>query len=512
MHTRLYNYLYWLQAALVALVLLGILPRETMFFVAAAVIVFIIKYPLEDGAAFFVQSIPLFLALPITESFDNFNEWRIVLVVLFAKWLSTNWRQISIPHRRKSWQHFAWEALLVLALLSLINAPEVTTGIRRIIYLINASLIGVITYDLIRKNREFATRLINAIRVPVMIVIAVGFLQVISTYLMDVYQFMHLWGEGIQCNEFGTAWCYIAVNLGNTWLAYYGEQLSLRVFSLFPDSHSFPLFVLLGIPALFTYGISNITKVTENFESLKRLFRTHGRFIILWVPAAFLIVILSGTRGIWAASIGVVCVAALAQYLFKKFQVSHIHAVLFRYTTSYLLLFFLLFAVAYPIFVSPQFLVSKGNFDLLGSRIRSIIDFGETSNSLRIEIWKKTLESIQEKPLLGVGIGNYPVVLGQDIRLARAGSSAHNIYLHIAAEIGIPALLLAMSLVIFIFVRLYRAYTNNYHPIQTPYVGAMILCLPWVLIYSLTDVALLDERALLLFTATISMVTALGHD
>ena len=113
-----------------------------------------------------------------------------------------------------------------------------------------------------------------------------------------------------------------------------------------------------------------------------------------------------------------------------------------------MLVFFLLFAVAYPIFVSPQFLLSKGDWSLFGERIKSIIDFGETSNSQRIEIWKASLESIKNRPLLGVGIGNFPVVLNQNIFLARAGSSAHNIYLHIASEMGILTLVTVIWLVV----------------------------------------------------------------
>lgn len=181
-----------------------------------------------------------------------------------------------------------------------------------------------------------------------------------------------------------------------------------------------------------------------------------------------------------------------------------------------MVVFFLLFAVAYPIFVSPQFLLSKGDWGLFGERIKSIIDFGETSNNQRIEIWKASLESIKRRPLFGVGIGNFPVVLKQNIFLARAGSSAHNIYLHIAAEMGILAL---VTTVLFLWLVFRKSYENfistppsqgfgeaKQDPFLVTYFGATILFVPWVLIYSLTDVALFDERTFLLFVATIALI------
>jgi hypothetical protein len=512
MHKKIYNYLYWTQVVIVALVLLGLLPREMMFIVTAAIVGFVLWRPVEDGATFFVQSIPLFLALPITESFDNFNAWRIIIAMLFAKWFVLHWKEYWQNRHHKTWQHFAGEGLLIIACLSLIHTPDLGAGIKRIIYFVNLSLIGVIIFDLVKKNREFASRLIHAIRIPTMIVIAVGFLQVISTYFIDVYQFMRIWGEGIQCNQFGREWCYIAVNVGNTWLAYFGDQLSLRVFSLFPDSHSFPQFVLLGIPTLFAYGITNITSAPDRLQSLIKTVRTRGRIAIVWVPLAFLIAILSGTRGIWAAYIGVLFGAAAFDAVLVKAKIDRVRTTLYRYTMSFLVIFPLLFFVAYPIFTSPQFLVSKGNFGLFGSRIKSVIDFGETSNSQRIIIWKKSLTSIKENPFLGVGIGNFPVILGEDARLARAGSSAHNIYLHIASEMGIPALLIVIALLVNTMWRLFKAYVKDFDPLRSPYLAMMFHCFPWVLIYSLTDVALFDERSFLLFVTTIGLIGALGHE
>jgi len=504
----LLNWIFIGQLVLFGLIITGILPREAAFFLAAGLIIYVFFASLENGAVLFIRSIPLFLALPITTGFDNFNTWRIISAIIFLKWV---WPQIincKIRITNKFQRSNFKIPLLILfglALLSIVPASDKIIAIKRIIYFVNLSLIGIVIYDLAQKQ-EFTKRLIRNISVPVIIVTIVGFIQLVSTYFIDIYQFMRIWGEGIQCRQFGTEWCNIAVQLGNTWFAYYGEQLSLRVFSLFPDSHSFPQFVLLGLPAIFALALAKF-KIGD-FDNLKKMYRTRTCLIIIFVPLIFLIAILSGTRGIWAASIGVLIIIMAVILWMKRINVDIEYKNIFKYIAGYIAVFFLLFSVAYPIFISPQFLLSKGDWGLFGSRIRSIIDFGETSNAQRIEIWEKTLVSIKEHPLLGVGIGNYPVVLEQDIRLSRAGSSAHNIYLHIAAEMGILALIFSLWFLWLLMRKIYYNFVYSGDWEITIYNGAALIFVPWILIYSLTDAALFDERAFLLFVTTISLILA----
>ena len=488
------------EVVLFGLIITGVLPREAALYLAGGLAVYILFASLEDAVVLFLRSIPLFIALPLTTDFDNFNTWRILSVLIFLKWwLSSRW----LPDFRFNKYTTPLYLLLVLALLSVIPAADKILALKRIIYFANLSLVGFVIFDL-AKNGESAKRLIKNISVPVIIVTIVGLIQLISTYFIDIYQFMRIWGEGIQCRQFGNEWCSIAVELGNTWFAYYGEQLSLRVFSLFPDSHSFPQFVLLGLPAIFALALSKFG--INDFENLKKMYRTRTRLIIILVPMVFLVAILSGTRGIWAASIGVLLFMFIVFIKFQRMVVAKEYKNLFKYLATYMVAFFMLFSVAYPIFVSPQFLLSKGDFGLFGSRLRSIIDFGETSNSQRIAIWKDTVESIKNKPILGVGIGNFPVVLGQDLFLARAGSSAHNLYLHIAAEMGIPALVAAVWFLFVLLNKTFHNFVREKDQVLAVYNGASLLTIPWVLMYSFTDVAIFDERAFLLLVITIALI------
>jgi len=266
-------------------------------------------------------------------------------------------------------------------------------SIKRVIYFINLSLVPIVVTSLMRDKLLKLKPMLQSMLIPGLIVAAFGFVQLLSTYFVDIWSFHLFWGEQINLGLYGSEWSRITMG-ANTWFAYYGEQLSLRMFSTFPDSHSFPIFVLLAIPALYALKKRNIL-----------------------VAFLLLAAILSGTRGIWLAFLAPIILSLI---LFRRIK-------LWRH----FVIFILLFVVAYPIFASPQF--RTDNSDLLTRRIRSIIDFSETSNSGRLAIWKATASSIKERPLLGVGIGNYPVILDQVVDSTRAGSSAHNIYLHIAA-------------------------------------------------------------------------------
>jgi O-antigen ligase len=486
--------LWWIYGAevlLFTLLVSGVVPRECAWVLAALLIGYSFWAPLEDGIVLFVMSIPLFIALPITSTFDNFNTWRIVSLVLFIRFAlqARPWPRWRTFQFRKHPIATGLLLLLLLAALSLIGSQYPIAGMKRIIYFVNLSFVPFVLWALVQQGKLAAERVIRAIAIPTLVVVGAGFVQVISTYCIDIYQFMRLWGERIQLVQFGTQWSYIATQVGNTWFAYYGEQLSLRVFSLFPDSHSFPTFVLLGIPALLAIDL---------------------RRKKLWLTLTFLIVILSGTRGIWAAAVGIVALIPVISWLLRRLQISTAHRVVFRKVGVWIGVFFLLFAIAWPIFISPQFLVSKGDWGLLANRIRSVIDFGETSNSQRIAIWHASLVSIGNNPILGVGIGNFPVVLGQDILLARAGSTAHNLYLHVAAEMGIIAALAMIALLAHAWWTAWKWFASATGP-SLIYAAALLLVLPWVYLYVLTDPIVFDERVFLMFATTLALVWSHTH-
>ncbi len=513
--------IFIIQLLVVGLVITGILPRSIMPYFVVVLIIYALTARLDDTAVFFVRSIPLFIAIPITTSYDSFNTWRILSVIIFLRWaFQKNIFRLIIDNSKmliKSPRRFIKENKftsmgLVLFLLALISIPQSQghiIALKRLFYFINLSLIGFVIYGLMGEGKDLGERLIKNLAVPVIIVTTVGFIQLAMTYFVDIYQFVDIWGKGIECRLFGEGWCYIVVHVGNTWFSYFGNQLSLRMFSLFPDSHSFPIFLLLGLPSIFALSL---TRVIKSNNSLKSMMKTRASLLVVFVPLIFLAAILSGTRGIWAASLGGVLAIIAVIILLVRQKQDQRKINIFKYSAGYIILFFILFGLAYPIMASPQFLLSKDNSLLLENRIESILDFGETSNSQRITIWKASIRSIIKHPLIGVGIGNFPVVLGQDLSLSRAGSSAHNLYLNIVAEMGILAIIISLLFLWLLIKKAYTDFISSGDPIPTIYYGTALIFIPWVLFYSLTDVAIFDERAFLLFVVTISLILGVRNN
>ncbi len=501
------NLIFIIQLVIVFLVAIGFLPRQFSLYLAIGLAGYFLIAPIDELAIFFVRSIPLFIAIPITSNFDSLTSSRIFSIILFVRWVNLDKIKNFFKFEKSNQVHIILVAILGLALISITQATGHVLAIKRLIFIINLSLIGFVINDL-AKDKKFRIRIVKNISIPVILVAVVGLIQLISTYFMDIFQFVDFWGGIVERNLFGNAWANIALK-ANTWFAYFGDQLSLRMFSVFPDSHSFPIFLVLGLPAILAISLDKIIAKKENFKSM---LHTRARMLILFVPLIFLDIILTGTRGMWAAGAGSLFLVVGYWVYFTRHGPDAYRKSVFKYISTYLSVFFLLFAIAYPIFASPQFQLSKDTSGLLAKRVRSIIDLAETSNSRRIEIWKDSVRSIIKHPLFGVGMGNFPVVVGEDLAKAKAGSSAHNLYLHIAAEIGIPALLATLYLFWLLLKKSYENFKAEIDPILLIYFGASLIFIPWNLLYSLTDVAIFDERAFLLFVATLAVIFSRKND
>lgn len=77
-------------------------------------------------------------------------------------------------------------------------------------------------------------------------------------------------------------------------------------------------------------------------------------------------------------------------------------------------------------------------------RVLSIFNPTDTSASMRVALWESTMAMIQDKPWFGVGWGAYWLAYPQyDFYIHNAETTifhAHNMYLGLAAEVGIPGL------------------------------------------------------------------------
>ena len=87
----------------------------------------------------------------------------------------------------------------------------------------------------------------------------------------------------------------------------------------------------------------------------------------------------------------------------------------------------------------------------------------DASSANRILIWKGAQQMIQEHPWTGVGLGRFSSQIGQYMQQVR-WYDAHNAYIITAAEMGIPALILFIVMILVIFWITYVVYTHHPDP------------------------------------------------
>lgn len=489
------NIVFATEVIIVALASLGLIPREAILLWTGLAVFYMIFSPVEDSLYLTIMSIPLFAALPITENFDSMANWRILIAVLFLCLFFKKGISIKLVkdeagrwHLKEKFEHYFLEYLILLFLfigaLSILVADYKVLAIKKLLFLINGLFLFLVIKSLV-KNREVILKVFKAAAVGAIVVIAVAAIQFITVLFVPLYSFWQFWASRVISAFYGQNLAHL-LSYSNTWFSYtLGRPPILRLFSVFPDSHSFAMFLILSVPVFLFLAVF--------YGGQKR------KKIFFWLLAILSLIgaVLSGSRGVWLSLIPVL---AIAFYMwFKK-----IDKILVKKAAISLIFFipiFLLASFYAPFYYKMQSLSGNLNTAALSffDRAKSISDFSEISNKTRLQIWRASLKSISAHPILGVGLGNYITILGEQVSAAKQGASAHNLYLDFATEIGIFGALL----LILIFAEILRTSWLVFRRAKEPYFkifGLLFgLYFLWVMIYSLFDVVLLNDKVLLFF-------------
>ncbi len=483
------------ELIIVFLVAFGLVEREASLALLGILVFYILFSPLKDGLILFVASIPIFIALSIADGFDSLSSARVIILVLFLKWFFINkksiWDNLKSLTFKKIFKNYRLEFLAVLLFvvmaLSIIYAVDIASAVKKIIYLTNLALIFILVKDYLKSNNSLK-RLIKAILISFGLVFIIALGQLISVYFFSIGEFWDWWADRFSVGFYGENLRQIVKNM-NAWFAYspIGPSV-IRLFGSFTDPHSFALYLLLSLPFLTAFA----------FSSIKEKVSWKAYLLIL----TLFFVVFSGTRGIWIS----VAFAFLAgiYLLIKKIGLKRAVSIIILT----LVIFIALIPISSILTVIPQFKDQEGDIDtsLLLKRLTSILDLDEKSNQGRIYIWRQSLKSLKENPLLGVGIGNFPVILYQQVKLAKAGSSAHNLYLNFAVESGIFAFILVVLIFLEVLFTLLAMLKSKMLPKMQLLITGIFIYLIWVFAYSFFDIALLDERVFLLFLTTIGII------
>ncbi|MBU4284678.1 O-antigen ligase family protein [Patescibacteria group bacterium] len=478
-----------LEILVVLFVALGLIPREAALIMSGIMVFYFIFSKLEDGLILFIVSIPIFVALPITESFDSLSAGRLFVLILFLKWLFSQ-KQIKFIKLKRL--EILSILLLLVLILSIFPAIDKIAAIKKIIYLVNLAVIFLIVRDTI-KDKIIFKRAVKAVLISSAIVFLIGFGQLISAYFFTIGSFWDWWSDHVSLGFYGENLRQI-VKTNNAWFVNSPSGPSvIRLFGSFTDPHSFALYLLLTLPFIISLAI---TQIKEKF---------HKEWI--WLILSLFFIILSGTRGIW---FGITFGFLAAIYLLiKKININRCVSCIL----ATLVIFVFLIPITSIFTTIPQFRERAGQSDaaLILKRLASILNLDELSNQGRIYIWKRSLESFKEHPILGIGAGNFPVVLEQEIVMAKAGSSAHNLYLNFLVENGLFAFILIVFMVWEILSVVFSVLKLNLPQKTRILITGLFIYLVWAFGYSLFDIALLDERVFLIFLTILGIIYAIKN-
>jgi O-antigen ligase len=107
-------------------------------------------------------------------------------------------------------------------------------------------------------------------------------------------------------------------------------------------------------------------------------------------------------------------------------------------------------ALLVAIVAAAFFIGSQLGKEGLGERLGGVADNPWQAGSTRVVIWKQSWEMVKDAPWMGVGLGHYALYYPRyrDPSDQNAGFFAHNDYLQIWVEAGLPGLLLLIAVLV----------------------------------------------------------------
>ena len=565
--------IFFSEFILVFAMAIGIVPQEFSYLILVLLAVSFIKISIMDSLKLFILSIPFFVALPANAFSDSMSIWRVLILVLVLKvglekyyhfnkdrhsglvlenrssvcfrFVRQSIKRIgkngsNIQKILKQAQNDNCYKLFLLVILffvivsiSLIPAQDIGAGIKKVLFLLNIFLLFPVIIFVIKRESDLI-EILKVLFYSFLIIVAIGYFQFISTFFISLSQFWYFWTDNIIKAFYGQNLSHL-LSYSNTWFSYYETfPPTLRMFSVLPDSHSFAMIVIISIPVV----LSSI------FFCKGRQKKYASIILIFFLLAIFF----SGSRGAWVGSIFSL-LAGLFLFLsssmkvknssrFKKtrliilefvnmlkskvgfnFSTKNDSKYYSRLITFSVLLFFILMPVSSLVLRQNQEVQlmrsstslsdnGKNKFSIF-ERAFSITDFSETSNKGRLQIWQETLVSIGERPLLGVGFGNFNYVLGENALALKKGSSAHSIYFDIAAEIGILGLIIFLLLIVEILKTAYESYFKIEKKYLKVFAGSFFVYFVWICAHSFFDVVIFNDKVLMFTVVMVGVLYSL---
>jgi O-antigen ligase len=144
-------------------------------------------------------------------------------------------------------------------------------------------------------------------------------------------------------------------------------------------------------------------------------------------------------------------------------------------------------------------------------RFGSISNEYLSSNDSRLSLWRDTARLVGAHPLIGSGLGTFPVAFTavQTTFLGKFVNHAHNDYLELASDLGIPAALLFFGSVVLLLTNLAKRAVSSEAGFEKAVALGCLGSIAAILLHSLTDFNLYIPANALLFSLILGLAAAI---
>lgn len=128
----------------------------------------------------------------------------------------------------------------------------------------------------------------------------------------------------------------------------------------------------------------------------------------------------------------------------------------------------------------------------------------------RLSIWRGTGLLIRQHPFLGTGLGTFPIAYTkvQSTFLGEFVNHAHNDYLELASDLGLPAALTVFASLVYLFVRAVRSFLASERGLERAVALGCVGSMLAILLHGLTDFNLCIPANELLFSVILGLSLA----
>ncbi len=196
---------------------------------------------------------------------------------------------------------------------------------------------------------------------------------------------------------------------------------------------------------------------------------------------------------------GILAATSSVLVIFALIVISRFHG----RTSSLLAGAFVILSICLAIWIGPGPVVS---------RFQTVNEEYSLGGLSRVVIWRDALPFIRNHPWLGTGLGTFPIAYttGQAAFLTQFVNHAHNDYLELAADLGIPAALVLFASIFLVLARAIRTFLSGERDFERIVALGCVGSILAILLHSFADFNLYMPANALLFAAILGLAVSVG--